>query len=293
MWFCFLSLNAFSFFLFLQVLDKVTLGKMLNDSLFGQSLAIHQLDQSLLSRSETETEALNAILLVGWVGTGKSLVAKLIQDSFVAQSNVHKFSVPLHLSDMTNHYILDDLTEKLEHSCGPSLVILEDVDDGTLQAQKKLEEFVQKLASSPNYKDRRLLIVATMSTGGPTINKNMLQWIKSSTLRREDVSINHIKDVFDLANVELQLESALVENGFQLTVVPFLPLTREHVTKCLIREMLTQGGGLPSSQDTKLILDEMEYFSESFPVFAAAGCKRISGKVAFLLASKESLIGVA
>ena len=98
----------FFFFLFLQVLDKVTLGKMLNDTLFGQSLAIHQLDQSLLSRSETETEALNAILLVGWVGTGKSLVAELIQDSFVAQSNVHKFSVPLHLSDMTNHYILDD-----------------------------------------------------------------------------------------------------------------------------------------------------------------------------------------
>ena len=83
------------------------------------------------------------------------------------------------------------------------------------------------------------------------------------------------------ANIELQLESTLRTNGFQTTVVPFLPLTRDHITKCLISEMIAQGGGIPSRQDTRLILDEMEFFSDTFPIFSASGCKRIAGKVKF------------
>lgn len=110
---------------------------------------------------------------------------------------------------------------------------------------------------------------------------------------REDIRVEQITQMLSDANIKLPMESHLRENGFQTTLVPFLPLTREHVTKCVIKEMLAQGGGVPSRQDIRLILEEMEFFSESFPIFSTSGCKRIAGKVSFLLASKESFLGIA
>ena len=68
-----------------------------------------------------------------------------------------------------------------------------DLDDGTIQAQRKLEEFVQKLATTQDSKGKRVLIVATMSTGGQTINKMMLEMTKSTTFQRDDITLDQIR----------------------------------------------------------------------------------------------------
>ena len=261
-----------------------------------------------------------ALLLFGWTGTGKSFVTRLLEEAFVLKANIHRFSVPLHLSSAANHYVLDNLIGELENSCGPNLIILEDLDDGSIEAQKKLTEFIQSMSVVITQKsiEKKILLVATMSTGGLALNKMMLDLTSSSSTSniisltsafsrrnggdddvgggpapREDIRVEQITQMLSDANIELQMESNFRENGFQTTLVPFLPLTREHVTKCVINEMLAQGGGVPSRQDIRLILEEMEFFSESFPIFSTSGCKRIAGKVSFLLASKESFLGIA
>ena len=68
-----------------------------------------------------------------------------------------------------------------------------DLDDGTIQAQRKLEEFVQKLATTQDSKGKRVLIIATMSTGGQTINKMMLEMTKSTTFQRDDITLDRIR----------------------------------------------------------------------------------------------------
>ena len=270
-----------------------------------------------------------ALLLFGWTGTGKSFVTRLIEEAFVLKGNIHRFSVPLHLSSAANHYVLDNLIGALENSCGPNLIILEDVDDGNMEAQKKLTEFVESTAAVVNQKTngggKKVLLVATMSTGGLALNKMMLDLTSTSSSssifsltsafsrndggavgasdddgfghpdprEEDDIRVEQITQMLSDANIELQMESNFRENGFQTTLVPFLPLKREHVTKCVINEMVAQGGGVPSRQDIRLILEEMEFFSESFPIFSTSGCKRIAGKVSFLLTSKESFLGIA
>ena len=274
-----------------------------------------------------------ALLLFGWTGTGKSFVTRLIEEAFVLKANIHRFSVPLHLSSAANHYVLDNLIGELENSCGPNLIILEDVDDGNMEAQKKLTEFIESMAAVVNQKSnggKKVLLVATMSTGGLALNKMMLDLTSTSSSssifsltsafsrndggavgvsddddqvvgvghhppprEEDDIRVEQITQMLSDANIELQMESNFRENGFQTTLVPFLPLKREHVTKCVINEMVAQGGGVPSRQDIRLILEEMEFFSESFPIFSTSGCKRIAGKVSFLLTSKESFLGIA
>merc|ERR1712001_333473 len=93
---------------------------------------------------------------------------------------------------MGNHYVLDNLIGEMGNSCGgPNLIILEDVDDGNDIAQKKLTEFIQSMATmvvTKNQKSsniemkKKVLLVATMSTGGLAMNKMMLDLTSSSSL---------------------------------------------------------------------------------------------------------------
>ena len=105
-------------------MDRVLLCKKLNESVYGQNLAVQLLKDALITGQNINEEP-SALLLFGWTGTGKSFVTRLIEEAFILQANVHKFSVPLHLSDEAYHYMLDDLLEQLDRSCGPVLFIFE------------------------------------------------------------------------------------------------------------------------------------------------------------------------
>ena len=99
-----------SFYFYLQVLDEVLLAKKLNESVFGQALAIEILNRVLMASVDydglvggQQQQKPKALLLFGWTGTGKSFVTRLIEEAFVLKANIHRFSVPLHLSSAANH----------------------------------------------------------------------------------------------------------------------------------------------------------------------------------------------
>jgi len=259
-----------------------SLTQKINASVFGQELAVGVVLDAVENLSQGR---MTALLLFGWTGTGKSLLVQLVSEAF---RSVHKFSIPLHLGDESNHVMLDDLALLLGKGCGPRLVIFEDVDEGTEAAMSKLKAFISTM------KDEQVLLLVTMSSGGQAINRSLLDWAKSSSsLKRDRIDQTLVNQIIQDQNVDLPLRSFLHGLKIQSRLVPFLPLTREHVKQCIVKEVIIQGGGAPTREDVRLILDEMEFFSDSFPVFSTAGCKRVAGKVALLLASKDTFLGIA
>lgn len=254
----------------------------MNASIFGQDMAIGTVLDAL---GNLTNGSMTVLLLFGWTGTGKSLMVNLVAEAF---RNVHKFSMPLHLGDDSNHVMLDDLAVVLEKCRGPSLVIIEDVDEGTEAAMSKLKALVSTI------KGQQVLLIATMSTGGQVINRSLLDWAQSSSSdERSNIDAAQVDRILQDQNVELPLRSHLRDQKIEHRLVPFLPLTREHVKQCIVKEVIVQGGGTPTREDVRLIMDGMEFFSDAFPVFSAAGCKRVAGKVAYLLASKDTFLGIA
>jgi hypothetical protein len=282
----------------LQVLDASLLYEKLNASVFGQELATKVIVDAVGNFNQDHGHKLTVLLLLGWTGTGKSLATTIIKATFPVPSNVYSFSVPLHLNDKSNHVILEDVAMAIQRSCGPTLVVLEDVDDGTLRAIAKMEQFLTDLAKQDDLgggggRGNGTLVVATMASGGQAINKQMLEWARSTTFERQSISIAHINKILEDPNVALPLNDTLVQNGVRLYLVPFLPLTRDHIKQCIVHEFLQQEGGQGSKNDVYDVLKEMHFFSDAFPVFATAGCKRVAYKVGMLLASKNSFLGLA
>jgi len=65
-------------------------------------------------------------------------------------------------------------------------------------------------------------------------------------------------------------------------VIPYLPLTREHIRSCIKSELRSSGATM-TGQEINNILDHVQFFSKELPIFAKTGCKKISSKVVMAL----------
>ncbi len=293
----------------------------LAENLFGQNLAVNAVIRSIDQfveigkRKDDNNNQNNAVVLMltGWIGTGKSLTAKLIQDQFPVRANNHIFSVPLTFCGGSNQQkywtssaasapsqMLKDLAEVIRKSCGLSLVVLEDIDDAPKEIMDSLENFILDLVDKPRESSTNngTLIVTTSSTGGRSISKKMVEWTQEQLLSRDQITEQMVIDLLieeKEGDPVLALNSTLTSRGIPVIIAPYLPLSREHLTQCIVKEFKEQGGGgaTASKADVATILDELQYFSDAFPVFASAGCKRIAAKVGYLLASRETFLGIS
>jgi hypothetical protein len=72
--------------------------------------------------------------------------------------------------------------------------------------------------------------------------------------------------------------SALIASNLVSAFVPFLPLERRHVRKCVMDDVESKQLEFTDAQ-VNAIVDELEYSPESTPLFSVPGCKRVTEKV--------------
>lgn len=205
---------------------------------------------------------------------------------FPVAGNVHTLLAPLHLAHQASS-ALDDLVAITSRSCGYNLVILDDIDPGDPNTNRLLERFLVSLASSDENKSNGTLVVATTNTGGSIINKFMLE--NSKMLKqREKVTGGEVREHLKEQKVEIPLVTTLADYNIPVKVIPFLPLTREHVRLCVAREVTRHHATL-SNKDLNNILDQVQFFSQDLPIFAKTGCKQIAARVNIALGGTSEL----
>jgi len=247
--------------------DIATLSEKLNNTVFGQDLAVHSM-MSLVNDFNHEASFLDVALLLGHVGTGKSHVAALLNKAFLHPKNVFRLSSshPLLLADMEARWL---------QSCGPSLLSVENTE-------QLPPGHLEKIAQIATEKKKRLLILATTTMGSASLNMKTLEWMKAG--KRQDITLSMVtSSMLKLEEVQLPVPS------LRTNLIPFLPLTRDHVIQCIWKQVMDQGGGniVFTPDQVQWVLEQTEFFSTSFPLFATDGCKRVAENVGVVIAAQR------
>ena len=74
--------------------------------------------------------------------------------------------------------------------------------------------------------------------------------------------------------------SSLIESHAISAFVPFLPLERSHVKRCVDDELRRKHLDVTSETQNE-IADQLAYFPADIKLFSKSGCKKISEKVDF------------
>lgn len=259
----------------------------MNQELFGQSVAKATILQSIQEFS-SQNYSVITLIMTGWLGSGKTFATNLIQSHFPNPDNVHVFTVPLHFADGTrNFHFLDDLSLHISRSCGHSLVIFDDIDGGSPSTIEQVEKFILTLKNSQlSSRSNGTLVLITSNVGGQTLNQMTL------ALMREDIALRESLDLYTMTQAirdngyVIPTLDTLQDQGIPVKVIPFLPLTREHVRQCVEKEIARKG--YPSTlQDIEKILGEMRFFTDDFPVLSKSGCKTVANKVNLFLSGHD------
>eukprot|EP00090_Calanus_glacialis_P014993 TRINITY_DN23886_c0_g1_i1.p1 TRINITY_DN23886_c0_g1~~TRINITY_DN23886_c0_g1_i1.p1 ORF type:complete len:363 (-),score=110.48 TRINITY_DN23886_c0_g1_i1:597-1586(-) len=265
-----------------QAIDTQLIKRELSSNLFGQHLAANEIVSSMTSFTQSNSSPLLVLLLCGWLGSGKTHTASLLSSLLPVQANTHFITCSL-------PHTLHGISTKIVRSCGYSLLVLDDLDSADEDTLDMIEKLIISIHNEPDSKSNGTIIVATTSAGGLRVNKLLLEMSKNSlTSHRDSLTIENVLSVLDADMVTIPLHKTLTDHNIPVRLVPFLPLTREHLRMCATRLAMGQGIELSDMQVDK-ILDQVQYFSKELPLFAKTGCKQISAKLDLLMGADLDL----
>ena len=235
----------------------------LNSRLVGQQKAKLEI-LSALEEFNRSAHAVSVLVLVGWLGSGKTFAASILNEEFPIRDNAHSFSVPLHFANSKSRFdFLDDLSLFIGRSCGHSLIIFDDVDFNQREQVEPIERFIGRLSSARlDTRSNGTLVILTSSAGS-------------------DVVLGHAAKNYedDFETLFRDLEGQLYLNASaKKRIAPFLPLTREEVRQCIEREGVEQRLNL-TPNDIDRVIEEVQFFFAEQSEFSRSGCKQIAGKV--------------
>ncbi|CAB4069021.1 TOR1 [Lepeophtheirus salmonis] len=257
----------------LQPFNPPILKKDLEDNLFGQHIAQSEI---LSAVTQLNGGSVSVLIFMGSSGTGKTLATDILCHQFPVPGNIHRFSAPFHFaSSSSSHFdTLDDLSHHIPSSCGYSMVIFDDIDNIESDSSEYIASFIASLEINPISRRRSngTIVVISSRNAGPVIDEYTLNHARSG-YERQDITQDklHLK----LKPPVLNIVDVLLKRGIRVSIVPFLPLTRDHVRKCIAREMNLQGISYFPQSEVNNFMEEMSFFASDFPIFSSVGCKKI------------------
>ena len=131
------------------------------------------------------------------------------------------------------------------------------------------------------------------NTGATAINQIALQYHLDS-YERDDYEVSKFQVA--LANAAFNepgglWHTALIDRHLISFFVPFLPLERRHVRKCITHQLQLarkEDGyryALPDKEIVARVLDLLEFAPPDKPLYAVAGCKKVQQKLDYVLES--------
>ena len=275
------------------------LEETLEENLFGQHLVTTIVTRAVRAhvRKKEPKKAL-VMSFHGWTGSGKNFVAKFVVESLfklgLASQYVHLFISTLHFpnQDQTDIYKLNvqDWIRGNISECQQSVFIFDEIDKmpgGMIDAIKPFIDH-HDLVGGLNF--RRSIFIFLSNTGGRDITKETHKmWQKGR--RREDLLYTDLEKLInDGAFNELGglHHSSVIDSSLIDVYVPFLPLERQHVRRCVIKEAKDRNLTM-TEEDIMGIVDSLSYWPSDTKLYSTTGCKRIANKLDLFQEELEEL----
>lgn len=230
-----------------MTLDRGVLRTALENNIFGQKAAVHDIMSVLNKFYNTHCPGIVILAFAGGTGVGKSYTASFISKLFPWEENVQHFIWPLQSSSLS----VSDVYSKFSH-CGANLVI---IDDLVTSDAVNIAEFLQNLVKHSQYHSVRAVVVIVFRGED---QKVILQGNGDVELQFQ-VMKEEVTNIFEDAELEVSF-------------ITFRHLQSEHIVMC-IKEAVNQQGIASLNSDVEKVMALLPQ---------GTGCKGVASKVQLL-----------
>jgi hypothetical protein len=229
----------------------------------------------------------------GWTGTGKSYVSQMVAESMfdtgMKSKFVHHYLATHHFphSNMVSKY-KDEIRTKITSSvsdCDRSLFIFDEIDQmpgGIIDVVRPYIEYHDNI-DKISYKKAVFIFISNAGSTG--INKKAMEF-KNGGKVRETILMSDMEELVGLAafNVEGGLQNSnIIDKHLIDHFVPFLPLERAHVKKCVLDVFARRGHHQVDEAIVEEVAGLIPYFPDGSDIYSKTGCKRIPQKVSITI----------
>ncbi|XP_029943655.1 torsin-2A-like [Salarias fasciatus] len=229
----------------------------------------------------------------GSSGTGKTLVSSMLANhlygSAMSSPYVHQFVPTLHFpSPHLVHEYREELKSWVQGNlteCARSVFIFDEMEKMPPGVIDVLEPFLgpAHVVFRTNY---RKAIYVFISTTGQELIKEVTLQNRLAGREREDIKLSALQDRLAQAvyndSTSGFFQSSIVQQRLVTVLVPFLPLSRCHVERC-VHSLLCQTGSCQRSDVVEAVGGDMTYAPAQGQYFSTTGCKAVAAKVNFFL----------
>ncbi|XP_077986795.1 torsin-1A-like [Glandiceps talaboti] len=231
----------------------------------------------------------------GWTGGGKNYVSRFIAESLFKEGMNSKY---VHLIVATLHFphkrhiatYEDELRDWIRSNvtqCGTQLFIFDEMDKMPPGLIDALKPFLEHYTEIGGVDYRKNIFLFLSNSGGNDITTKTYNYWKEGK-KREEITVKEMDELLHVNafNEEGGLwHSGLIEKHLIDFFVPFLPMERSHVMKC-IEDDLNAKGHPKDKNIIRQVADELQYFPPDSKLYSKSGCKRVSQKVDLIIGEK-------
>lgn len=263
-------------------------------NVYGQHLAQDIVSEEVERFLQNKTPEQPLVLSFhGSSGTGKTLVSSMLGNhlygSAMSSPYVHQFIPTLHfpLPDRVEEYreelkswVQGNLTE-----CARSVFLFDEMEKMPPGLIDVLEPFLgpSHVVFRTNY--RKAIYIFISTTGEEVINIMALE-SRVAGQDREEIQLADLQDTIAQtvynSTTSGFFQSSIIQKKLITRFVPFLPLSRRHVERC-VRSQLCQRGSCGRRDVVEAVGNDMIYMPVPGHYFSTTGCKAVAAKINLFL----------
>lgn len=276
----------------------------LNQQLMGQPIAHRLILKSLAGHLFNENPAKALVLsLHGSTGTGKNFIAKHIVESIYREGFKSKY---VRLFVASNDFSNDDPAhirvykariqreiETATEGCPYAIFVFDEVDKMPIKLLESIQFYIDyHVPTKAKPTDfRRTIFIFVSNTGGIALNQITHDYHLAGVPRER----------FNITELQMALTSAafneagglwhasLINHHLVTFFVPFLPLERRHIRKCVERRLdLVMANdhseySITRDEIVDQVLDQIEFFPPDSLLYSISGCKKVPQRLDYIL----------
>lgn len=284
------------------------LERNLNNNLFGQPLVKNTLYTALKGHFELQNPKKALVLSFhGSTGVGKNYVSQFVADSLYLKGSKSKF---FKMFIATKHFPHNDriseykdyikkTIESTVKECQRSLFIFDEVDKIPIGLMDIIKPYIDYNNEIDGIDYRHSVFIFLSNSAAKEIAHLTLEFEKNNVKRNEFELKKFQKTiqnfVYHKKDTDKGLFHASIIDSYLVDFyIPFLPLERSHVKKCISTELDRykiqnkleyEKNNLEA--DLNFLADEMVYEPPGLNIYSSSGCKRVPNLVRNLIAQKE------
>ncbi|XP_047429708.1 torsin-2A-like [Mugil cephalus] len=257
---------------------------------YGQHLVQDILSEEVVKFLQNESPDRPLVLSFhGSSGTGKTLVSSMLEKhlygSAMSSPYVHLFIPTLHFPSPQEvklyrtelkSWVQGNLTD-----CPHSIFIFDEME----KMPAGLVDVLEPLLGPSRVEFRKAFYIFISTTGEEVINKVALE-NRQAGREREEIKSADLQEAIALAVYNSStsgfFRSSIIQKKLITRFVPFLPLSRCHVERC-VHSQLCQRGNCNRSDVVEAAGGDMIYTPEQGQYFSKTGCKTVPAKISKFL----------